>query len=76
MRWPWQREIRSSNYTDAILTSLMSAASGGGAKTAIHTAALGQCAALYGAALAKLRAIGARPRYAGAGRVLAGVGGV
>ena len=52
MRWPWQREIRSSNYTDTILTSLMSAASGGGAKTALATAALGQCAQLYGAALA------------------------
>lgn len=54
MRWPWQREpeIRSSNYTDSILSSLLSNATGGGAKTALATAALGQCAALYGAALA------------------------
>ena len=54
MRWPWQREpeIRSANYTDGILNSLLANATGGGAKTALATAALGQCAALYGAALA------------------------
>ena len=60
MRWPWQRqpEIRSSNYTDAILTSLLANASGGGAKTALATAALGQSAALYAAALSSCEITG------------------
>ena len=60
MRWPWHRqpEIRSSNYTDAILTSLLANASGGGAKTALATAALGQSAALYAAALSSCEITG------------------
>ena len=60
MRWPWQRqpEIRSSNYTDAILTSLLANATGGGAKTALATAALGQSAALYAAALSSCEITG------------------
>ena len=54
MRWPWQRqaEIRSSSYTDTIVSALTLAASGGGTKTALATAALGQCSNLYASALA------------------------
>ena len=78
MRWPWQRqpEIRSSNYTDAILTSLLANATGGGAKTALATAALGQSAALYAAALSSCEITGPVDRDAGARCELAGVRGV
>ena len=53
MRWPWQRpavEHRSS-YTDQTVTALTLAASGGGSRTALLTAALEQAATLYASAL-------------------------
>ena len=55
MRWPWQRpavEEHRSSYTDQIVTAILQSASGGGVRTALATAALGQSAALYAAALA------------------------
>ena len=54
MRWPWQRpavEHRSSSYTDQIVTALTVAASGGGARPALATAALESAATLYANAL-------------------------
>ena len=53
MRWPWQRpavEHRSS-YTDAVVTAILAAASGGGVRPALATAALETCATLYASAL-------------------------
>ena len=52
MRWPWQRpavEHRSS-LTDQVITSILAAATGGGARPAA-TAALESCAMLYASAL-------------------------
>ena len=52
MRWPWQRpavEHRSS-LTDQVITSILAAATGGGARPAA-TAALESCATLYASAL-------------------------
>ena len=53
MRWPWQSapvEHRSS-YTDQIVSALTLAASGGGARPALATAALESAASLYAGAL-------------------------
>ena len=52
MRWPWQRpavEHRSS-LTDQVITAILQAATGGGARPAA-TAALESCATLYASAL-------------------------
>ena len=52
MRWPWQRpavEHRSS-LTDQVITAILAAATGGGARPAA-TAALESCATLYASAL-------------------------
>ena len=54
MRWPWQSapvEHRSSSYTDQIVSALTLAASGGGSRTALLTAALESAASLYAGAL-------------------------
>ena len=55
MRWPWQQrpvvEHRSSSYTDQIVSALTLAASGGGARPALATAALESAASLYAGAL-------------------------
>ena len=54
MRWPWQSapvEHRSS-LTDQIVTALLTAATGGGARPALATSALETAATLYGSALA------------------------
>ena len=61
MRWPWQRravETRSAAYTDQVVNSLLSVATGGGSRTALVTAALEQCATLYAAALANCELTG------------------
>ena len=53
MRWPWQRpavEHRSS-YTDQVVTAILHAASGGGVRPALATAALESCGTLYASAL-------------------------
>ena len=53
MRWPWQRpavEHRSS-LTDQVVTAILTAASGGGTRPALATAALETCATLYASAL-------------------------
>ena len=53
MRWPWQRpavEHRSS-LTDQVITAILAAATGGGARPALATAALESCATLYASAL-------------------------
>ena len=53
MRWPWQRPIveHRSAYTDQVVSALTLAASGGGARPALATAALETCATLYASAL-------------------------
>ena len=54
MKWPWQSapvEHRSS-LTDQVISALLQSASGGGARPALATAALEQCATLYASALA------------------------
>ena len=54
MRWPWQSapvEHRSS-YTDQVVAALTVAASGGGARPALATAALESAATLYASAMA------------------------
>ena len=53
VRWPWQRpavEHRSS-LTDQVITAILQAATGGGARPALATAALESCATLYASAL-------------------------
>ena len=53
MRWPWQGpdvEHRSS-LTDQVITAILSAATGGGSRPALATAALETCATLYASAL-------------------------
>ena len=54
MRWPpWQSapvEDRSS-LTDQVITAILTAATGGGARPALATAALESCATLYASAL-------------------------
>ena len=53
VRWPWQRpavEHRAS-LTDEVITAILSAATGGGARPALATAALEACATLYASAL-------------------------
>ena len=60
MRWPWQRpavEHRSS-YTDQVVTAILAAASGGGTRPALATAALESCATLYGSALSACEVAG------------------
>ena len=66
MRWPWQRvpETRAAaatDYTDTIVSALVNAASGGGARTALATSALESCAALYASALALCELTGPGP---------------
>ena len=54
MRWPWQSapvEHRSS-LTDQVVTAILAAASGGGTRPALATAALETAATLYASALA------------------------
>ena len=53
MRWPWQSapvEHRSS-LTDQVITAILAAATGGGARPALATAALESCATLYASAV-------------------------
>ena len=60
MRWPWQSapvEHRSS-LTDQIVTALLTAATGGGARPALATSALETAATLYGSALASCKISG------------------
>ena len=54
MRWPWSAvpvEHRSS-YTDQVVTAILAAASGGGVRPALATAAVESCATLYAGAFA------------------------
>ena len=51
--WPWRAapvEHRSS-YTDQVVTAILAAASGGGVRQPLATAALESCASLYASAL-------------------------
>ena len=53
MRWPWQSapvEHRSS-LTDQVITAILAAATGGGTRPALATAALESCGTLYASAL-------------------------
>ena len=55
MIWPWKSapvEHRASSYTDQVVTAILQAASGGGARPALATAALESAATLYAGALA------------------------
>ena len=54
MRWPWKRPIveHRSSLTDQVVTAILAAASGGGTRPALATAALETAATLYGSALA------------------------
>ena len=54
MKWPWQRPIveHRSSLTDQVVTAILAAASGGGTRPALATAALETAATLYGSALA------------------------
>ena len=54
MRWPWQRPIveHRSSLTDQVVTAILAAASGGGTRPALATAALETAATLYASALA------------------------
>ena len=53
MRWPWQRPIveHRSSLTDQVITAILTAATGGGARPALATAALESCGTLYASAL-------------------------
>ena len=54
MRWPWQPSVpveHRSNYTDQVVTAILHAASGGGVRPAVATAALESCGTMYAAAL-------------------------
>ena len=54
MRWPWERpavEHRSSSLTDQVVMAIIAAATGGGSRPALATAALESCATLYASAL-------------------------
>ena len=53
MRWPWQGPIveHRSSLTDQVITAILTAATGGGARPALATAALESCATLYASAL-------------------------
>ena len=60
VRWPWQRpavEHRSS-LTDEVISSILQAATGGGARPALATAALESCATLYASALSACTVLG------------------
>ena len=54
MKWPWQRPIveHRSSLTDQVVTAILAAASGGGTRPALATAALETAATLYASALA------------------------
>ena len=54
MKWPWQRPIveHRSSLTDQVVTAILAAATGGGARPALATAALETAATLYASALA------------------------
>ena len=55
MRWPWRQSVpveHRSSYTDQVVTAILAAASGGGVRPALATAALESAATLYAAALA------------------------
>ena len=54
MKWPWGRPIveHRSSLTDQVVTAILAAASGGGTRPALATAALETAATLYGSALA------------------------
>ena len=75
MRWPWQSvpvEHRSS-YTDQVVTAILAAASGGGVRPALTTAAVETCSArCTPAALSSMRGVsGPASRHAGIDRRLA-----
>ena len=52
MKWPWQRPIveHRSSLTDQVVTAILAAASGGGTRPALATAALETAATLYASA--------------------------
>ena len=55
MRWPWWQSVpveHRSSYTDQVVTAILAAASGGGVRPALATAAVESCATLYSSALA------------------------
>ena len=54
MRWPWERPIveHRSSLTDQVVTAILAAASGGGTRPALATAALETAATLYASSLA------------------------
>ena len=54
MRWPWLQSVpveHRSSYTDQVVTAILAAASGGGVRPALGTAAVESCATLYASAL-------------------------
>ena len=52
MRWPWQRPVEHrSSLTDQVVTAILQAATGGGARPALATAALEACSTVYASAL-------------------------
>ena len=68
MRWPWKRPIveHRSSLTDQVVTAILAAASGGGARPALATAALESCATLYASALSACEMSGPSSCHAGA----------
>ena len=77
-RWPWRAapvEHRSS-YTDQVVTAILAAASGGGVRPALATAAVESCATLVRERAVGVRGVGASECHAGIDRRLARVGGV
>ena len=53
MRWPWSPAVveHRSSLTDEVISAILQAATGGGARPALATAALESCATLYASAL-------------------------
>ena len=54
MRWPWSPAVvehRSSSLADQVVLAIIAAATGGGSRAAVATAALESCATLYASAL-------------------------
>ena len=56
MRWPWQARTESrASFTDALVDAFLTGAADEKSRTALATAALEACAALYAGALARAR---------------------
>ena len=60
MRWPWSRKTeRRASYGDSVVNALVTAARGEASQSALSTAALESCAALYSGAFAVATIVGA-----------------